>query len=70
MLLTRRGLDAIQEFRDRALVYVLCYSGVRGGEIVADPKDERRNGLNWGDVSLEDRTMTVLAKNRTGPIDR
>ena len=59
-----KGLDAIQEFRDRALVYVLCYSGVRGGEIVADPKDERRNGLKWGDVSLEDRTMTVLAKKQ------
>ncbi|SER39656.1 tyrosine-type recombinase/integrase [Natrinema salaciae] len=59
-----KGLDAIQAFRDRALVYVLCYSGVRGGEIFADPKDERRNGLMWGDISLEDRTMTVLAKKQ------
>ncbi|WP_226482635.1 tyrosine-type recombinase/integrase [Natrinema amylolyticum] len=59
-----KGLDAIQEFRDRALVYVLCYSGVRGGEIFADPKDDRRNGLRWGDVSLEDRKMTVLAKKQ------
>ncbi|UHQ98776.1 site-specific integrase (plasmid) [Natrinema zhouii] len=59
-----KGLDAIQEFRDRALVYVLCYSGVRGGEIVADPKDDRRNGLKWGDVSLADQKMTVLAKKQ------
>ena len=59
-----KGLDAIREFRDRALVYVLCYSGVRGGEIFADPKDGRRNGLRWGDVSLEDRKMTVLAKKQ------
>ncbi|MXV60479.1 hypothetical protein GS429_00015 [Natronorubrum sp. JWXQ-INN-674] len=59
-----KGLDALKEFRDRALVYVLCYSGVRGGEIFADPKDDRRNGLKWGDVSLEDRKMTVLAKKQ------
>ncbi|WP_254533984.1 tyrosine-type recombinase/integrase [Natrinema gelatinilyticum] len=59
-----KGFDAVQEFRDRALVYVLCYSGVRGGEIFADPKDDRRNGLRWGDVSLEDRRMTVLAKKQ------
>ena len=59
-----KGFGAIKEFRDRALVYVLCYSGVRGGEIVADPKDDRRNGLRWSDVSLEDRTMTVLAKKQ------
>ena len=59
-----KGFGAIKEFRDRALVYVLCYSGVRGGEIFADPKDDRRNGLRWGDVSLADRTMTVLAKKQ------
>ena len=59
-----RGRDAIKAFRDRALVYVLCYSGVRGGEIFADPKDDRRNGLRWRDVSLEDRTLTVLSKKQ------
>ncbi|WP_226008140.1 tyrosine-type recombinase/integrase [Natrinema salinisoli] len=59
-----KGLGAIKEFRDRALVYVLCYSGVRGGEIFADPKDDRRNGLQWGDVSFEDRKMTVLSKKQ------
>ncbi|MDS0477294.1 phage integrase SAM-like domain-containing protein [Natrinema sp. 1APR25-10V2] len=59
-----KGFDAVREFRDRALVYVLCYSGVRGGEIFADPKDDRRNGLRWGDISLEDRKMTVLAKKQ------
>ncbi|NUB93706.1 phage integrase SAM-like domain-containing protein [Haloterrigena sp. SYSU A121-1] len=59
-----KGFGAIREFRDRALVYVLCYSGVRGGEIFADPKDDRRNGLRWGDVSLDDQKMTVLAKKQ------
>ncbi|WP_440767145.1 tyrosine-type recombinase/integrase [Natronorubrum sp. DTA7] len=62
--LDEQGFGAIRAFRDRALVYVLCYSGVRGGEIFADPKDDRRNGLRWGDVSLEDRRMTVLAKKQ------
>ncbi|ELY37796.1 tyrosine-type recombinase/integrase [Natronorubrum tibetense] len=60
----KKGFGAIKEFRDRALVYVLCYSGVRGGEIFADPKDDRRNGLRWSDVSLEDQKMTVLAKKQ------
>lgn len=59
-----KGFGAIKEFRDRTLVYVLCYSGVRGGEIFADPKDDRRNGLQWGDVSLKDQKMTVLAKKQ------
>lgn len=31
---------------------------------ISCPKDDRRNGLRWGDVSLEDRTMTVLAKKQ------
>ena len=62
--LDEKGFGALKEFRDRTLVYVLCYTGVRGGEIVADPKDERRNGLTWGDVSLADQKLTVLAKNQ------
>ena len=56
--------DAVRAYRDRALVYVLCYSGVRGGEVVADPKDDRRTGLHWRDVSLADNTMTVLSKRQ------
>jgi integrase len=56
--------EAVQPYRDRALVYVLCYSGVRGGELVADPKDDRRTGLRWRDVSLADHTMTVFSKKQ------
>lgn len=59
-----RGTDAVGAFRNRALVYVLCYSGVRGGEIFADPKDVRRTGLEWRDVSFSDRKLTVLAKKQ------
>ncbi|SDN19769.1 hypothetical protein SAMN04487949_3632 [Halogranum gelatinilyticum] len=55
---------AAKAFRDRALVYLLCYSGVRGGEVFADPKDDRRVGVRWRDVSLADNSLTVLSKNQ------
>jgi len=55
---------AIKTCRDRALVYLLCFSGVRGAEVLADVADTRRgrDGLRWSDVSLEDNTITVLGK--------
>jgi integrase len=56
------GFDAVRAFRDRALVYLLCYSGARGGEVLADPADDRRTGLRWDDVALADNKFTVLAK--------
>ena len=63
--LEEKGLDAIEELRDRALVYVLAYSGVRGGEVLSDPRDDRRDGLRWADVHLEDGYLTILGKNQT-----
>lgn len=63
--LDEKGLDAIEELRDRALAYVLAYSGVRGGEVLSDPRDERRDGVRWSDLSLEDGYMTILGKNQT-----
>ncbi|SIS13127.1 Site-specific recombinase XerD [Natronorubrum thiooxidans] len=59
-----RGTDAFEELRDRALVYVLAYSGVRGGEILADPRDDRRSGLRWQDVDLENNQLKILGKNQ------
>ncbi|WP_306061186.1 tyrosine-type recombinase/integrase [Natronococcus wangiae] len=59
-----KGFDALEELRDRALVYVLAYSGVRGGEILSDPRDDRRNGLRWKDVDLENNQLIVLGKNQ------
>jgi site-specific recombinase XerD len=50
--------------RDRALIYVLAWSGARGAEIVRDPDDDERNGVTWNDVDLEAGVMTVLGKNR------
>ena len=55
---------AIKTCRDRALVYLLSYSGVRGAEILRDRSDERRQGLRWEDVHLEDRYATVFAKKQ------
>ncbi|WP_249361463.1 hypothetical protein [Haloterrigena sp. H1] len=40
-----KGSAALEELRDLALVYLLAYSGARGGEILANPRDDRRNGL-------------------------
>ncbi|WP_251344604.1 tyrosine-type recombinase/integrase [Haloplanus halophilus] len=56
---------AIKACRDRALVYVLCFTGVRGAEILADDGDDRRgrDGLRWADVSLEDNSIQVLGKS-------
>ena len=57
-------LQAVTTLRDRALVYVLAYSGVRGGEILADPRDDRRVGLRWKHVEIEDNRITVLGKDQ------
>ena len=51
-------------YRDRALVYVLALSGVRGAEVFNAPEDERRNGLQWSDVDHENGTLEVLGKSR------
>jgi integrase len=55
---------AIKACRDRALVYLLSYSGVRGAEVLRDRNDERRQGLRWEDVHLKDRYATVFAKKQ------
>jgi integrase len=55
---------AIRACRDRALVYLLSYSGVRGAEVLRDRSDERRQGLHWEDVHLADRYATVFAKKQ------
>ncbi|QCS44921.1 tyrosine-type recombinase/integrase [Natrinema versiforme] len=58
------GIDAFEEVRDRALVTMLAYSGVRGAEVLADSRDERRNGLRWHSVDLENGVITVLGKSQ------
>lgn len=57
-----RGMDALEECRDRALVYLLAYTGARCGELVRDPQDSRRRGIYWEDIG--EQTITVLGKNQ------
>lgn len=56
--------DPFEPVRNRALVTVLAYTGVRGSEVLADSRDERRNGLRWADVDLESGVITVLGKSQ------
>jgi integrase len=60
------GFDALREVRDRALVYTLAYTGVRGAEILRHPRDdhEGRQGLRWKRVDLDASVMRVLGKSR------
>lgn len=51
-------------YRDRALVYLLALSGIRGAEVFNAPEDERRNGLRWSDIDLKNGTLEVLGKSR------
>jgi len=57
-------VDPVQAQRDRALAYLLAFSGARIGEIVRDPRDHRKNGLRWDDVDLERGVMQVFGKTR------
>jgi len=57
-------IDTTKAYRDRALVYVLAYSGCRGAEIFSVPNDERRMGLRWRDVDLKRGLLDVLGKSR------
>lgn len=51
-------------FRDRAVVAMLAFTGVRGAEVFADPRDEHRDGLCWGGVDLDRGVARVLGKTR------
>ena len=57
-------LEADRATRDRALVAVLAYSGARGAELFRDPQNDRRNGLRWRDVDLEDGLLRVYGKTQ------
>ena len=58
------GTDAFEAVRDRALIYVLAYTGVRGSEVLADSRHDDRNGLRWADVYLENGVITVFGKSQ------
>nr|WP_311136948.1 tyrosine-type recombinase/integrase [Natronosalvus amylolyticus] len=57
-------MDAFEAVRNRALITVIAYTGVRGSEILADYRDDRRVGLRWHAVDLENGTIRVLGKSQ------
>ena len=63
--ITDRGSDAVEETRDRALVYLFAYSGARSAELLRDPNDSRRTGVTWADVDIEEGVIRVLGKSQT-----
>lgn len=58
--------DARGPIRDRALVSVLAFSGVRGAEVFRNSGDDRRGrqGLRWSNVDLDEGTLYVLGKSQ------
>jgi integrase len=76
------GRAARLEARDRAFVYLLAYSGVRGAEVFRTSADDRdgRQGLRWHNVTLpapeadqESGTLRVFGKAQeweTTPLPR
>ena len=57
---------AYKRCRERALAYVLCYTGLRAAEFLDAPDDDRpgRNGIRWSDVALADNNVTVFRKKQ------
>jgi len=60
----KEGYAALVPARDRALAYVLSYTGIRGAELLRDPDDARRDGLTWVDIHLDDSRVDVLSKKQ------
>lgn len=65
-----RGWESMLAARDRALVALLAYSGVRGAEVLRDPNDDRRDGVRWRDLTWPEEvaadeagTLSVLGKS-------
>ncbi|SFR64888.1 tyrosine-type recombinase/integrase [Halogeometricum limi] len=60
------GTSARRAVRDRAIVHVLAYTGVRGAEVfrVSGDGREGRNGLTWGRVDDDAWTFRVWGKSQ------
>ncbi len=60
------GSDAVAEVRDRALCYLLGYSGVRGAEVLSHPDTDRdgRNGAPWRALDLDAATLSIYGKSQ------
>ena len=58
------GLDAEIPVRDRAIVYLLAFTAARSAELFADPRDDRRDGIRWADIDIENNHIQVLGKSQ------
>ena len=56
--------EALTAARDRSLVYVIGFSGVRGAEVLAASRDDRRTGITWADIATDREVLTVLGKSQ------
>ncbi len=56
--------DPVTASRDRTIVVLLAETGARGAELFDDSKDEKRDGISWGDVDLEKHVLSVFGKSR------
>jgi len=59
------GRDAYGPARDRALAYLLAFTGVRGAELLAVSDDDRRTGADWRDVGRDTTSIEVLGKSQS-----
>lgn len=51
---------AYKPFRDRAIAYLLAYTGIRASELFHSQKDARRDGITWDDLDLSGDTGGVV----------
>ncbi|MFC6770099.1 tyrosine-type recombinase/integrase [Halorubrum pallidum] len=58
--------EAVKRCRERLLVYMLAYTGLRGSEFLARSDDDRdgRCGLLWERVDADDNTLRVFRKSQ------
>jgi integrase len=56
-------LERIVAMRNRALVYLLAWTGCRGAELLREPADDRRGGLEWRHIDPDLGVVEVLGKS-------
>lgn len=58
--------EAVKRCRERLLVYMLAYTGLRGSEFLSRSDDDRdgRCGLRWDRVDAENNTLRVFRKSQ------
>lgn len=50
--------------RNRALVYLVSFSGALSAELLKSSEDNRRDGLSWGELNFDTYEIEVLGKSQ------